>query len=266
MPANKLRATNTLKISLLVAACIFVVAILSLLLLVSPAARKQELTVSAAISLKEPLTEIGAQFEKTHPGVTIVYNWGASGQLEQQIEQGAPADVFASAAEDKMDKLVGKGLVDRQSVKDFTKNRLVVIGHSCDKIHSFDDLKNVDRLSIGDPLTVPAGEYAKEALTKAKIYDSLQSGNKLVFGGNVRQVLIYVEGGNVDAGIVYSSDAITGKGISVCFTVPDTYTDPIVYPIGVIKTTQHGKVAQEFVDLVASPYGQSILKQKGFQP
>jgi molybdate transport system substrate-binding protein len=259
--------TNIKKIMLAAVSVLFVVTLLSLLLPGPAVAKKQELNVSAAISLKDAFSKIAAQFEKTHPGATVVFNWGASGQLIQQIQQGAPADLFASASVEHMDKLVDKGLVDRKSVKDFVRNRLVVIAPAGNnKFHSLDELAKVDRLAIGDPKTVPAGKYAMEALTKARIYDGLQSGHKLVFAENVRQVLVYVEGGNVAAGIVYNSDAVTGKGIVVCFTVPDNYTAPIVYPIGVIKSSQQGKLAQQFIDLVVSPYGRNVLKQKGFNP
>lgn len=226
--------------------------------------KHEELTVSAAVSLKESFTEIGSEFEKEHPGTKVVFNFASSGELAQQIQQGAPADVFASAARDQMDALTAKGLMDSNSVRVFAKNRLVVIARTGHKISSFDDLPHLDRLAIGNPQTVPAGKYAMEALTKAKLDSTLKANHKLIYAENVRQVLTYVETGNVDAGIVYNTDAAISSGVQVCFSVPDSYTQAIVYPIGLVKASQHGKLAQEFIDLVMSPYGQKILRQKGF--
>jgi molybdate transport system substrate-binding protein len=229
--------------------------------------RKQdELTVSAAMSLKNAFTEIGAVFEKSHPKTKVVYNFGSSGQMAQQIRQGSGSDIFASADQDKMNALVAKGLIDEKTVKDFAKNELVVVASDAGagKFHSFADLAKVQRLAMGDPITVPAGKYAEEALQKAQILEPLRKEQKLIYGENVRQVLTYVESKNCDAGLVYATDTKISHGVSICFPVPDTYTQAIIYPIGIPASSKQKPLAQDFINLVISPEGQNILQQKGF--
>lgn len=228
------------------------------------ATKQEELTISAAMSLKDAFTEIGAAFEKSHPKTKVLYSFGSSGQMAQQLRQGSPSDVFASADKDTMDALLAKGLIDEKTVKDFAKNELVVIASDAGKFHSFADLAKAQRLAIGDPMTVPAGKYAEEALEKAQIFEPMRKEQKLVYGESVRQVLTYVESKNSDAGLVYATDTKISHGVSICFAVPETYTQPIVYPIGIPSSCSQKPLAQEFIDLVISPQGQNILQQKGF--
>ncbi|HEY9718881.1 MAG TPA: molybdate ABC transporter substrate-binding protein [Trichormus sp.] len=226
--------------------------------------KKEELTVSAAMSLKGAFVEIGSVFEKSHPKTKVIYNFGSSGLMAQQIRQGSPADVFASADKTNMDALIAKGLIDEKTVKDFAKNQLVVISANTGKFHSFDDLAKADRVAMGDPMTVPAGKYAEEALQNAQILAPLRQQKKLIYGENVRQVLTYVETKNADAGLVYATDTAISHKVSICFAVPDTYTQPIVYPIGIPSSCSKKPLAQQFIDLVTGPEGQKILQQKGF--
>lgn len=224
-----------------------------------------ELTVSAAISLKEAFTEAGVQFEKTRPGDKVIFNFGSSGELSQQIDRGAPVDVFASAALKQMNDLDKKGLILPGSNQPLVRNRLVVViprGES--RVASFEQLAKVGRLTIGNPKTVPAGQYAAEALTKAGIYQSLLDAQKLVFAENVRQALAYVEDGSVDAGIVYDTDARITNKVSVGFPVPLNYSEPVVYPIGIIKDSKQQELAKAFVTFVLGPQGQAILQSKRF--
>lgn len=223
-----------------------------------------ELTVSAAISLKESFTEIAAQFKKEHPNDTVLFNFGASGELAQQIAQGAPVDVFASAALKQMLNLDKKGLLLGVS-QPFVRNRLVVVVPKGEaKVTSFEQLAKVKSLAIGNPKTVPVGQYAVEALTKAGIYQALQDEKKFIFAENVRQVLTYVESNNVDAGIVYTTDVRTSDKVTIGFPVPANYSEPIIYPIAVIKDAKQLDLAKAFVTFVLSTQGQAILQGKGF--
>jgi molybdate transport system substrate-binding protein len=228
-------------------------------------AQAAELTVSAAISLKEAFGEIAAQFEKGRPGDKINFNFAASGELSQQIERGAPVDVFASAALKQMNDLDKKGLLLAGTNQPFARNRLVVVVPKGEaKVTSFEQLSKVGRLTIGNPRTVPAGQYASEALTRAGIYNTLLASQKIVFSENVRQALAYVEDGNVDAGIVYATDARTSQKVSVGFPVPANYSEPVVYPIAVVKDSKQPDLARAFVTFVLSAQGQEILQSKGF--
>jgi len=214
--------------------------------------------------LKEAFTELGQQFERAHPGAKVVFNFGSSGELCKQIEKDAPVDVFASASTDQIMELEKKELVAPDTVKNFAKNTLVMVQNPEAKSLTFAELAKVNRLSIGDPLTVPCGKYAKDALMKAGIYTDLETAHKLVFAMNVRQVLTYVDSGDVDAGIVYATDAAIGHTKAVSKPVPEKYMEPIDYPIALIRSSTHKQLAQEFIDLVTSPAGKSILQGRGF--
>jgi molybdate transport system substrate-binding protein len=227
---------------------------------------KQELYVSAAISLKDALTELAGQFEKSHPDSKIRYNFGASGQLAQQVLQGAPADLFVSASTVQIQQLSEKGLVTPDSVRDCAGNSLVLISAKPGRFNSMADLEKIDRLAIGDPKVVPAGAYARQALEKAKLYQALSSGGKLVLAEDARQVLAYVEGGDVDAGLVYNTDALLAEKSKVCFTVPQSYTKPVVYQIAILKNTKQQKLAGQFLDFVTSPESRSAFQRRGFAP
>ncbi len=204
-------------------------------------AAAEELTVSAAISLKNAFEEIGRQFEKSHPGVKVLFNFGASGDLARQIEAGAPVDVFASAALKDMDDLDRQGLIRPGSKTNFAGNTLVLIvpNRSPIPVKSFQDLRDerIQRIAIGNPKTVPAGRYAQEVLTRLQLWEVLK--NKLILAENVRQVLDYVARGEVDAGLVYSTDARTrANEIKIISTAPEESHQPILYPIGIIRGTK----------------------------
>ncbi len=216
-----------------------------------------EITVSAAISLQDAFKDIGANFQKTHPEVKIYFNFAASGVLQKQIEQGAPVDVFASASQVEMDSLDEQGLIISSTRTNFTTNKLVMVAHSNLTI---EELKNLNKIAIGNPKTVPAGRYAQAFLENAGIYDMLKP--KLIFAENVRQVLDYVERGEVDAGFVYTSDALNSN-LSV--SPINAYLYPqIVYPIAVVKGSRQPEVSREFIEYIRSDEGQTILHRYGF--
>jgi molybdate transport system substrate-binding protein len=227
----------------------------------------QEITVSAAISLKNAFEEIGKTFMEKHPGAKVVFNFGGSGDLARQIEAGAPVDVFASAAQKDMDDIDRKGLVVSNSRKNFAGNAVVLIkpANSNIAINSMEDLrrKEVGKIAIGNPKTVPAGRYAEEALRHFNLWEGLKE--KLIFGENVRQVLDYVARGEVDAGLVYSTDAMArSKEVKVVMKLPEGSHQPVVYPIGVIKGTKEESFSRAFVDFIVSAEGQKILNKHGF--
>lgn len=226
-----------------------------------------ELLVSAAVSLRESFVQIGREFEKRHPADKVIFNFGASGELAQQIQRGAPADVFASASFKEMNNLIGKGYLLDRSLRPFVKNRLVIIvPHGGRKISSIEELAQLNRITMGNPQTVPAGLYAAEALSKASIYDRLLSERKIVFAESVRQSMNYVEGANVDAGLVYSTDAKISRKATVSLLLPESASEPIVYPIAVVADSKHVELSRAFVDFVRSKVGQDVLIGKGFLP
>lgn len=232
----------------------------------SKTAETIELTISAAASLTDALKEIQHSYESTHTGIKLNFNFGGSGALEKQIEQGAPSDLFLSASTKNMKSLVDQQLIDTKKQKTWLKNELVAVipADGTMNIASVIDLtkKEVKKVAIGIPESVPAGNYAQEALTKAKLWDTLQS--KLVQAKDVRQVLQYVETGNADVGFVYKTDALTSQKAKIAFEVnPKTYS-PVEYPIGIVKATKHIQEAEDFYAYLQSQESLNIMDKYGF--
>jgi molybdate transport system substrate-binding protein len=224
-----------------------------------------ELTISAAASLKEAMDVIQQTYQEEHPEVRLKFNFGASGSLQQQISQGAPVDLFFSAAEDKFDLLVEEGNIAKEDGLDLLGNELVLVVPKEDQsIKAFEDLvkAEVNKISIGTPETVPAGKYAKESLEKMDIWKDVES--KVVYAKDVRQVLSYVETGNVDAGIVYKTDALVSNKVEIVASAdPATHT-PIIYPVGVIKDSEHYEAAKEFYEYLQSDDALKVFEEYGF--
>jgi len=237
-------------------------------ILISLSCHAEEITVSAAISLKDSFEEMGRMFEKEHSGVRILFNFGASGLLRQQIEGGAPVDVFASASPVEMDRLQEKGLIISDTKVNFAGNTIVLIVPVRSRLglNSFDDLKHeIRRIVIGNPGSVPAGRYAKQVLRSLGLWNEL--GDKLIFAEHVRQVLDYVARAEVDAGMVYSTDAgLMIKDVRVIEEAPPESHSPVVYPIAVVKGTKNRRVSEEFISFVISDRGRSVLEKYGFNP
>ena len=229
--------------------------------------RAEDITVSAAISMKDALGDAGAAFEKA-TGDHVSFNFLASGPLMKQIEQGAPVDVYISAAREQMDELEKKHLIDQATRKNVARGELVLIVPADSQIEppkKIDDLTDgrFKRIGIGDPASVPAGRYATESLHALHLSELLKS--RLQIGINVRQVLDYVEKGEVDAGLVYRTDAIqAGDKVHVVCVVPDETHTPIEYPAAVIKESKHAADSEKFLDYLLSAPGRSILAQHGF--
>lgn len=225
-----------------------------------------ELNVSAAVSMKDALTEIQKSYQAKNPNVKLIYNLGASGALQKQIEQGAPADIFISAAPKQMNDLEEKNLVNKATRKNLVENKLVVVIPKDSKIEitKYEDLtkESVQKLALGETATVPAGQYAQEVLKKLSIWDKVQ--DKVVFAKDVRTVLAYVETGNVEAGIVYKTDAASSDKVKVAATAPEGSHQPIVYPAAVLSGTKQAKDAEAFLAYLFSPESKVIFEKYGF--
>ncbi len=235
--------------------------------LISTAAMAQPLRIAAAISLKDALQKVSERY-KADTGAETEFTFGSSGQLAAQIKAGAPIDLFISAANRQVDDLIKADAVDPATRRNIAANALVLIvppgATSLPR-----DLKvladgSIKRIALGEPKTVPAGQYAMQALEHAGIADALKE--KLIMGTNVRQVLDYVERGEVSAGLVYATDAkIAGDKVRIAATIDPATHEPIVYPAILIKSAKNQPAAQKFLDYLASEKGQSIFKQFGFE-
>jgi molybdate transport system substrate-binding protein len=223
------------------------------------------LTISAAASLKDALQEIQQIYQQNKASVRVSYNFGSSGSLQQQIEQGAPADIFISAAAKQMNALEKKKLLLPGTRQNLLTNQMVLITmNERSDIKKIEDLANssVNRIALGEPKSVPAGQYAEEIINFYKIADRVRP--KLIYAKDVRQVLSYVETGNVDAGFVYLSDAKQSKKIRIASTAPKESHRPIAYPIAVLKDSKNLQAAEEFINFLATPRIKKIFEQYGF--
>lgn len=225
---------------------------------------KVELNISAAASLQEAMVELEKEFKDINPDVKLTVNLGSSGSLMQQIQEGAPCDLFISAGAKQMDALVEDGTVEKDAVKTLLTNDLVLVAAKGEKVDSLDALKtdDVEKIAIGDPESVPAGKYAKEVLDNTKLYDNVK--DKLVLAKDVKEVLSWVQKGNADVGFVYLSDATGVDDVDVVLTTDDDSHSEIAYPVAVLKDSKQAKVAQQFEDFLLSNKAQNILEKHGF--
>jgi molybdate transport system substrate-binding protein len=222
--------------------------------------------LSAAASLTDALKEINKLYERENPGSTVVTNFGGSGTLRVQIENGAPVDVFISAAEDQVDALQKKQLIIDGTRRDLLSNKVVLIvpAASSPVIAGFRDLAgpNVAKVAIGDPKSVPAGMYAQQIFDQLGIAGSLKS--KLVLAGDVRQALTYVESGNVDAAVVFLTDARTSNKVKIVATAPDEVNSRVVYPVALIRGSKNTAAAGGYEDFLFSSAARQIFEKYGF--
>lgn len=219
------------------------------------------LEVYAASSLATPFAEAGVAFEKDHPGVKVQFNLGASSDLARFVQEGAPADVFASADAANMDKIESQDLLDSPSVV-FATNYLEIIVEKGNplNISSLEDLSNPDLIFITTNPDVPIGKYTAEVLRKAGVVITPDS-----FESNVKGIMLKVASGEADAGIVYHSEVIASDGQVEGIKIPTEFNIEAKYPVGIIKNSANKKLAQEFIDFLLSPKGQGLLTQYGFK-
>jgi molybdate transport system substrate-binding protein len=223
----------------------------------------QQLTVSAAASLTDAFKEIGAKFEAAKPGATVRFNFAASGVLLQQIAQGAPVDVFASADQDTMNRGAERKLIATDTRRDFAANELVLVTPPDGAVKSLRELAQptVKRIAIGKVASVPVGRYTQQALENAQLWVPLQP--KLVFADNVRQVLDYVSRGEVEAGFVYRTDAgLARDRVRIAMTVSGHA--PVTYPVAVVADSRQSALARAFVTFLHGADAQAILARHGF--
>lgn len=230
------------------------------------AAKPVTITVSAAASLQDALDAIASQFQAAHPSITVDYNFGSSGALQRQIEQGAPADIFFSAAPPQMDALSAKELLIPNSRQDIVTNRLVLIAPTGSHLNITNMAQLQDtairRFAVGEFRSVPAGQYAEQVFETLDILEPLQS--KFVFGNNVRNVLAAVESGHADLGMVYATDAALSQQVKVLTTAPQDAHPLIVYPIAVVQGTAQAEAAQTFIDFLQTETAQTTFEEFGF--
>jgi molybdate transport system substrate-binding protein len=229
------------------------------------AAAAQQITVSAAASLTDAFKELAPKFEATRPGATLRFNFAASGVLLQQISQGAPVDVFASADQETMDRAAGQKLVDAATRKNFVTNSLVLIepAQEAAGLKSLQDLTKpvVKRIAVGKTATVPVGRYTREVLEGAKLWTTLEP--KFVQADSVRQVLDYVARGEAEAGFVYRTDArVMGDKVKVVAELSGH--TPVSYPVAVVFDSKQMALARDFVSFLGTNDAQQTLAKFGF--
>ena len=226
-----------------------------------------QLTISAAASLKNALTEIKSGWARSRPDVELVLNLGASGTLQLQIEQGAPADMFLPASAQQMDALAAKGLIVAGTRADLLRNELVlIVPRDSKRVAGFGDLGHADVrvVAMGEPRTVPAGAYAQQTLDALGLAAAVKS--KEVLGTDVRQVLAFVETGSADAGLVYATDAAISPRVRVVADAPAGTHQPIVYPVALLRGSAHADAAREFIQYLKGPAARAIFEKYGFRP
>ena len=222
--------------------------------------------VAAAASLKYSYDdELIPMFEKANPGIKVEATYDSSGKLQTQIEEGLDADVFMSAAVKQMNALKDEEMVDADSIVDLLENKIVLIvpeGMEA-KVTGFEDITNADTIAVGDPESVPAGQYAKEALTSLGTWDQVEA--KSTKGTNVTEVLNWVAEGSADAGIVYATDAATTENVKVIAEAPEgSLSAKVIYPVGIVSASTKKESAQKFVDFLQSEEAIQVFESHGF--
>lgn len=228
--------------------------------------KKVTITIAAAASLEKTFEEtLIPRFEKKYPNVNVKGVYDSSGKLQIQIEQGLDADVFFSAATKQMDSLVDEKIVDSKSVVNLLENKLVLIKGKDTKtaVKGISNITDAKMIAVGDPEVVPAGQYAKIALTNANTWDAIQ--NKISLGGNVTEVLSWVESGSAEVGLVYSTDATSSSKVTVLEKVNNNLLDtPVIYPVGRVTKTKHQKQANNLIKFLQTKESKDTFKKSGF--
>lgn len=226
----------------------------------------EEINLSVAASMTDVFKEIVKEFISVHPEAKVRPNFASSGSLAKQIVQGAPADVYVSANPKWMKYLVEKELIAPGTDRIFAFNQLVFVAVSPAGGLDMKGLTVLSRIAIGTPQSVPAGQYAKQALEHVGIYAALEQGKKLVMAKDVRQALIYADRGEVDGAFVYKTDAFFAKNAQILFVVPEDYYDRVSYPIALTNEGAKNDLVKAFYEYINSPEAKAIFAQYGFEP
>jgi molybdate transport system substrate-binding protein len=232
------------------------------LLMMSFPAMAGELNLSVAASLKEVINELTVSYTAKHPGTIFLKNFGPSGTLAGQIENGGPADLFIAANTEWVNYLNSKKLTDPSTIKTFAYNSLVFAGTTGKKVKSLNDLSKLDKIAIGSPKSVPAGEYAMTAMTKAGVVSKLT--NKFVMAKDVRESLMYAELGEVDGAFVYKTDALVAQKAKLLFTVPQELYPRVSYPMALTLKAAQNDEAKAFLAYLQGEEAKSVLRKFGF--
>lgn len=225
----------------------------------------KEILILAAASLTDVLTELANNY-KEETGTEVIFSFASSGALQTQIEAGSPADIFFSAAKKQMDALQEKDLIDTETRKDLLENKVVLItpSNSTLNIKSFTDITNADitKIGLGEPKSVPVGQYSEEILSNLSILDAAKQ--KAVYGSDVRNVLSWVETGEVDCGIVYATDAKIAKNVNIISEAPEGTHKKVIYPISIVKSSVNKEEAKKFIDYISTDKSIETFKNYGF--
>jgi molybdate transport system substrate-binding protein len=222
-----------------------------------------DVNLSVAASLRDAVAELSANFSKSNPGVKFQSNFGASGALAKQIENGAPADLFISANIEWMDYLKERKLVDEKSISTFAYNTLVFVGKPGLKAGSLQDIVKLEKIAIGSPKSVPAGDYAMQAFKNAGMENQVQ--NKLVMARDVRECLLYADRGEVDGAFVYRTDAEEmARNVKILFTVPQELYPRVVYPLALTVVGSKKAEAVVFFGFLQTAEARAVLTKHGF--
>ncbi len=225
-----------------------------------------ELTILAAASLTDVCNEIKEKYESTHENVTLNFSYGGSGALQTQIEEGAPADVFISAATKQMTALDEQGLMDSESIVQLLENKVVLVvpADSAADITGFEDVATdkVTMVGLGEPGSVPVGQYSEEIYTTLNLLDQVKT--KANYGSDVRTVLSWVETGEVDCGIVYATDAYTTDKVKIVAEAPEGSCKQVIYPAGVVKSTENAEAAAAFMAYLQEEEILALFESYGF--
>ena len=227
-----------------------------------------ELTVLAAASLTDVCNELKTLYEQQHPEVILTFSYGSSGALQTQIEEGAPCDIFFSAALKQMNALKDEGLMDEKSITELLENRIVLIvpAESTTDIDSFASLarENIKLIGLGEPESVPAGMYAEEVFGSLNMLDDVRA--KANYGQDVRTVLTWVEEGAVDCGVVYATDAFTSDKVRIVAEAPEGSCKKVIYPVGITSASNNTDAAEDFVTFLSSEEAMKKFAKYGFTP
>jgi molybdate transport system substrate-binding protein len=222
--------------------------------------------LSVAASMTDAFKEIISEFSIEHPQIEIFPNFASSGSLAKQIEQGAPADVYVSANPKWMAYLKKSKMVAEQTVVTFAHNRLVFVGAENLKVTDLKDILSLEQIAIGTPASVPAGQYAKQALEAVGVYQGLKQAKKFVLAKDVRQALLYADRGEVEGAFVYKTDALLARNCKILITVPRSLHEKISYPLGMTISGLNSKDAKVFFAFIRGEKTQTILRKYGFEP
>jgi molybdate transport system substrate-binding protein len=224
----------------------------------------EEIRLSVPASMTDALKEIIAQFNASGNQAQIVPNFGSSGALAKQIKEGAPVDVFISANQKWMTYLRDEKMTDPATEKVLACNTLVFVGAKNPAVTVMADIVNLKQIAIGSPTSVPAGEYAVQAMEKAGIYKKLEEGKQLIMAKDVRQALTYADRSETDGAFVYKTDAMLASQAVVLFTVPQDLYDRVTYPIALTTTGAKKLEAKVFYNFINGTEAMKIFEKYGF--